>query len=136
MKKWVCGFTVVAAIAAFGVTGALAARAAVIDDCAGSASSAPTQLVLFCGDGNDTLTGISWSRWGAATTTASAKDVVNLCQPNCADGHDRDYRVHVSATALRRGRYERLTVTFTGSRPKGLSRVEKFELTTRGPVIS
>jgi hypothetical protein len=44
--------------------------------------------------------------------------------------------VRVSASDLKSNRYQRLSVTFTGKRPKGTGRVQSFDLTAHGPIIS
>ena len=135
MKKFVPAIIVIAAAAAFSTSSALAAGSTVITNCASKPVSAPAQLVLFCGDGNDTLSGMRWQRWGASGATTSATESINLCQPNCAAGHDHDYRVRVKASDRKNSAYHRLTVTFTGKRPRGEARVQSFNLTAHGPVI-
>jgi hypothetical protein len=136
MKKLVCGITVMAAVAGATATSALASKSTTIYNCASRAVSAPRQLTLFCGDGNDTLSAMHWQSWGAATATTTGTEQINLCEPNCAAGHDHDYGVRVSASDLKSNRYQRLSVTFTGKRPKGTGRVQSFDLTAHGPIIS
>jgi hypothetical protein len=117
-----------------------AKAAATIENCASQQQSEPTEVTLFCADANDTLTRIAWKHWGRTSASASAVDVIDLCEPSCVAGRNHDYRVAVSVSDLHsyRGgqRYERLTVTFAGKPPKGTSRVEHFEIGAHGPVIA
>ncbi len=46
-------------------------------------------------DGNDTITGLRWAGWGAATARANGINHVDNCVPNCAQGHIRKVRVSV-----------------------------------------
>jgi len=46
----------------------------------------PTNIVLACGDGNASLTGLAWSSWGVSSATGSGEYTHNLCVPNCASG--------------------------------------------------
>jgi hypothetical protein len=112
---------------------ASAASHAAIIDCAGKAQQAPKSLTLFCGDGNDTLMGLHWKGWGGASATASATDEINLCNPSCVAGRDQPFPVSVTASDLKGGRYQKLTVTFTGKRPPKTARVEDWGLTVHGP---
>jgi hypothetical protein len=119
---------------------ARSAGQAVIDACTGPAVRAPKDLVLFCGDGNDEVSGLNWKGWGDSSTHASGTVAVNLCQPNCAAGHSHSYGVSVSVKGLtghgRSARYTRLTLSFSGTPPKGQRRVQQFNLTSRGPVLA
>lgn len=139
----VLGLTAAPAAAVLDAGSALAADhagATSIVQCDGHAQKAPRTLTLFCGDGNDTLTGLHWSGWGSATSTSSGKDVIDSCSPSCVAGHDHSYRVSVSARDLQTAgsgqRYSRLTVTFDGTRPHGTPKVEHFKLTSHGPALS
>jgi hypothetical protein len=46
----------------------------------------PSSIVLACGDGNASLTGLSWSSWTATTAAATGWFTHNTCTPNCAQG--------------------------------------------------
>jgi hypothetical protein len=130
----------IAAVLALGAVPAVANTAMsspTIVNCAGKAQHAPRQLTLFCGDGNDNLSSIHWTGWGSWKATATATDEINLCQPDCAAGHEHSYPVSLAATDLgaTSDRYGKLTVTFTGARPKGQAKTSKFALGAHGPVI-
>jgi hypothetical protein len=61
----------------------------VLDKCTepGSAPSVkPTAIVLACGDGNASLTHLSWTSWTATGATATGLFTYNKCIPNCALG--------------------------------------------------
>jgi len=46
----------------------------------------PAGIVLACGDGNASLTHLTWSSWTPTTAAATGDYVHNLCLPDCADG--------------------------------------------------
>ena len=54
---------------------------------AGSAPTQPNYIALACGDNNDRLVNITWSRWDATEAVGTATRETNTCLPNCADGH-------------------------------------------------
>jgi hypothetical protein len=86
----------------------------------------PKSVVLTCADGNYELVRLRWQGWGHATAAASGTARANDCSPSCVAGHFHAYPVLVTAaklTACGRARvYERLTVTYPGSRPKGIAK--------------
>jgi len=92
--------------------------------------SAPTRIVLACGDANAVLTGITWSKWGGALATATATLNANTCDPSCAGGTFKAYPVTVRADRRRRCSgatfgYARLRIAYTGDRPAGAGPVTR-----------
>ena len=87
-----------------------------ISDC-GTLKVAPKSIVISCADANRSITGISWTNWGAATAVGTGIVTWNTCTPTCVAG---TYR-HVSLTfrALRRVTRGNVTYYSTLSGPSG-----------------
>lgn len=62
-------------------------------------------------DGNDALTGITWSSWTAHSAEGSGSINVNSCQPNCAQGAAVNVRVSIALSAPVNGIFSAMTVT-------------------------
>ncbi|MGP8296809.1 hypothetical protein ACTPOK_02350 [Streptomyces inhibens] len=104
-------------------------------DCTGQPQVRPGDFMLACGDGNNVLQSLRWSQWQPQSAAAEGNDLVNDCQPDCADGHFHSYRVHVRLDnpQLRPGhsgqwQYTRLTLTYAGDRPADTPRVVTSKL--------
>lgn len=67
----------------------------VIVDCFSHPHVRPGRFLLACGDGNNSLTLLRWSRWGPDSAVATGRDVANDCVPYCAAGTFHSYRVTV-----------------------------------------
>jgi hypothetical protein len=83
----------------------------------------PRSLVLACADANFYATGIRWTTWKASSATGSGTAHLNDCDPYCAAGHFRTYRIALRLGVPRRchGRLELTQVTwsFPGRKPAG-----------------
>jgi hypothetical protein len=108
------------------VTGLFAERTVVIS-CLGRLEARPRSFTLACADGNDYLSGLSWSSWTPRLASGYGTQVVNDCLPYCAVGHFHSYPVLVvlwGRAALRGNpgtlRYTKITLIDTGARPKVL----------------
>ncbi|MEU8980414.1 hypothetical protein ACFVXW_10390 [Streptomyces sp. NPDC058251] len=100
-------------------------------DCFSGAQVRPGDFLLACGDGNNRLTALHWSSWGAASATGSGIDAVNDCQPDCATGKFRSFPVTVRLDrpeAWRKHpgmqRFTRLRLVYTDSRPAQIQQRE------------
>jgi hypothetical protein len=111
-------------IAAAGLTGPAAATGGsptVFPDCQGKPHVKPADLVIACGDGNASVSGITWVGWGSSFTAGRGTAAINDCKPNCAAGHDHDYPVVVILTGRQTCRpsgkiaYARLSLAFLDS---------------------
>ena len=96
-------------------------------NCLGRTQVRPGSFTLACADGNDYLTGLSWTSWAPTLASGYGTQVVNDCLPYCAAGHFHSYPVLVvlwDRAALRGNpgtlRYTKITLIYTGSRPKVL----------------
>jgi serine/threonine protein kinase len=58
----------------------------VVYDCQGNPQIKPTSYILGCGDGNGSLSSLTWSSWTANSAQATGVLAANNCQPNCAQG--------------------------------------------------
>lgn len=107
-----------------------------VDECGLDLVSQPRTFTLTCADAGQTLQGLVWAGWGSATATATGREVVNVCEPDCAAGHTVGFPVSVVASRLTTGRpaeaYTRLTVTAQDEVPQGVDRREVFSLAQPG----
>ena len=99
----------------------------VVINCLGRTEVRPGSFTLACADDNDYLTGLSWTSWIPRLASGYGTQVVNDCLPYCAAGHFHSYPVLVvlwGRAALRGNpgtlRYTKITLIYTGSRPKVL----------------
>lgn len=88
----------------------------------------PRSITVACAGANFRLTKVRWSSYGATTAKGSATARIDTCDPNCVSGTFHTYSVSVSLSKVKQcgdvPQFTRLAVTFTGTRPKGYSRVE------------
>jgi len=119
-------FVVLAMLALAVASGALAGPAAnptVLPDCLGKPQSAPTEITLACGDGNESLFGIRWTGWGSSFAAGLAKISINDCKPNCAAGTDHNYPVVVVVSGRQTCKpggepaYVKVTIAFVDAKP-------------------
>jgi hypothetical protein len=101
-----------------------AAERTVIIDCLNKLQVRPGSFVLTCADGNDYLTGLTWTSWTSTQAQATGREWVNDCQPDCAQGHSHRYPVlavfsHPAAVANHPGEkhFSKLTLHYPGARP-------------------
>jgi hypothetical protein len=95
------------------------------------AASSPKLLTLTCGDGNEVLKGMTWSKFGAPTASGKGTFVTNDCEPNCADGKDVSYAVTVKAQGSKKCKmgvtvYAKLSLTYTGAKKPPPSEPRKW----------
>ncbi|NHA00983.1 hypothetical protein G5V59_16770 [Nocardioides sp. W3-2-3] len=69
-------------------------------DCVDEPVSKPTSFTVACADGNQSLTDLEWSNWGADEAIATGTVVANNCDPRRAEGTDVKARVRVTASDL------------------------------------
>ena len=121
------------------VTPGLCSERTVAVSCLGQPEVRPGTFTLACADGNDYLTGLSWTSWTPGLASGYGTQHENDCIPYCAAGHFHAYPVLV---VLWRGdalngnpgtqHYTRLTLIYPGTRPKvfdGQRRVEPTSTT-------
>jgi hypothetical protein len=97
----------------------------VVINCAGHSQVRPGSFTLACADGNNALSGLSWTSWGPRLASGYGTQVQNDCIPYCAAGHFHRYPVLVVlwGTAALKGhpgtlRYTEMTLIYTGARPQ------------------
>ncbi len=96
----------------------------VVISCQGQRQVRPGSFTLACADGNDYLSGLSWTSWTPGLASATGVQHENDCVPYCAVGHFRRYPVDVvfwGSTAVPGGpgsqRYTEVTLLYPGARP-------------------
>jgi hypothetical protein len=101
---------------------------AVVDNCRHKPEVHPSKFVLTCADADDYLAGLRWVGWRSAgwraVAAGSGFEHINSCQPNCASGRFRRYRVLVTLWRPRPQsrhhgllHFTRITVVYDGRRP-------------------
>ena len=97
----------------------------VVLNCLSRPEARPGSFTLACADGNDYLTGLSWTSWSPRLASGYGTQVINDCLPYCAAGHFHRYPVLVvlwGSAALRGNpgtlRYTKTTLIYSGARPK------------------
>jgi hypothetical protein len=138
MKRRRLASAVAAAIAVqalgLGLNGAASARTIsagfyakqiVVFDCQGHPHVRPGRYTLACADGNDYLSGLTWTSWGPRLASATGTEHVNDCVPYCAAGHFHSYPVIVVLWGSKAVKghpgercYTKLTEILTGQRPR------------------
>ena len=103
----------------------LFAERTVVISCLGRPEARPGSLTLACADGNDYLTGLSWTSWSPRLASGYGTQMENDCTPYCAAGHFHRYPVLVvlwGSAAVQNSpgtlRYTKITLIYTGARPK------------------
>jgi len=96
----------------------------VVANCTGRDQVRPGSFVLACADGNNALTGLSWTVWSPAMAAGTGTQVANDCTPDCAEGHFHRFGVDVMFWRSEPlphhpgARYfTRVTLLYPGSRP-------------------
>jgi hypothetical protein len=87
----------------------------------------PRSILAACGDGNFTITGISWLSWTATAATGAGTGHQNDCTPDCARGHFHAYRVSLRLhrpvrCQNRRREFTRFMFAFVGAKPLHVAR--------------
>ncbi|WP_436701981.1 hypothetical protein [Nocardioides sp. BYT-33-1] len=119
---------------------AIAARAAVtyLLDCVGEPVASPATITVACADGNQSLTELAWSDWGADEATATGSMVANDCDPSCAEGTDVTVPVEVEVSDIVEGEasatYGTITIRVQGEVPEGMEATQTYPLQTVDPV--
>jgi hypothetical protein len=97
----------------------------VVINCEGHSQVRPAALTLACADGNNGLTGLTWTSWTPKLASGYGTQAQNDCTPNCATGHFHRYPVLVvlwGAAGLSGHpglqRYTKITLIYTGARPQ------------------
>lgn len=92
----------------------------------------PRSIIVTCADAGVSLIRLRWSRWRTRVASARGLARINLCDPNCAAGPIRRYRVTVTLSRPRlcentgKRQFTRILYRFTGPRPRGYRKRETF----------
>lgn len=149
MKKPLVGL-IVAAIATWGASAALAALPGVTSE-----GSAPPKVkprtIIYTGDGSGFFAGahrvsktnfgsLHWSKWNKKKALGSGGNWLNDCKPSCARGKFLGYPVTLKLTRPRRveGKhvFTRMTVTYTQNLPSHAIKTTTWKLTHSGKLFS
>ncbi|MFB7915586.1 hypothetical protein [Streptomyces sp. NPDC056061] len=104
-------------------------------DCFSQARVRPGEFLLACGDGNNRLVSLRWTRWGPESAVGSGLDAVNDCRPYCAAGTFHTYPVTVRLDRPRSWQkhpelrqFTRLQLVYTDGTPAHADRVTHYAL--------
>jgi hypothetical protein len=102
--------------------------------CAGKGVMHPHTYTIACADGNDYLKSLFWGFWNSKAG-GTGREEINTCKPDCASGHFRGYSVDTSLWRVRswphhpgKFQFTRLTLTYTGTVPRGFSKKRVIHL--------
>jgi hypothetical protein len=83
----------------------------------------PKTITVFCGDAGVIINKIKYSSYGAKTAAGTGTAVVNLCEPNCAAGKTKNYKVKFKLSQVTQCgdsyQFRKLQMTYVGAKPKG-----------------
>lgn len=96
------------------------ASTAGLTDCFNHTVVQPKSLLLACGDGTVSASGLVWQGWGQATSTGRGIISYVVCNPSCANGTERQAPGTVTVERLQvcpdgRQSYTRLTYDYSGN---------------------
>ena len=120
----IAGLTVGSDASAQAITANQQSERTVVINCQGQPQVRPGSFTLACADGNDYLSGLSWTSWTPGLASATGVLHQNDCVPYCAAGRFRRYPVDVvfwGSAAVPGGpgsqRYTKVTLLYPGVRP-------------------
>ena len=92
--------------------------------CGDKPSYKPKSLIIACGDGAFRAVKLKWPTWTRKTAIGHGIAKVNTCDPNCAQGKFKSYRVKLTADKPKQcgpgdRQFTRLTYTFPDKKPAG-----------------
>jgi hypothetical protein len=56
--------------------------------------------ISISGDSTGEVKDLVWSNWGSAQATATGTELLDDCNPNCAEGHNTPYPATVTVAGL------------------------------------
>jgi hypothetical protein len=95
----------------------------IVLDCFGQPQVRPSNYLIACGDGNNGLVSLRWTQWGPTSAVARGLDLVNDCQPYCAEGRFHSYPVTVRLDRVKpwqghpKQQYTELHLSYTANTP-------------------
>ncbi|MDX3234445.1 hypothetical protein PV392_01820 [Streptomyces sp. ME03-5709C] len=99
-------------------------HATVLVTCFGRGLVMPPDFLLACGDGNDRLGGLYWSRWGSDSAVGTGYEEANDCDPYCAAGHFHTFPVQIRLSESKPWpgdpnlrHFTKLTITYPDAKP-------------------
>ncbi len=83
----------------------------------------PKTITVFCADAGVVIQKISYRSYGAKRATGTGTANVNLCEPDCAAGKTKNYKVRFTLSKVTQCgdsyQFRKLKMTYTGAKPKG-----------------
>jgi hypothetical protein len=83
----------------------------------------PKSITVYCADAGVVIGKIRYTTYNATTARGSGTSTVNLCDPNCAAGNTKTYRVRFTLSNVTQCgdsfQFRRLRMSYVGAKPKG-----------------
>src|SRR3954470_11642221 len=92
--------------------------------CGDKPSYKPRNVIIACGDGAFRAAKLQWSTWTRKTAVGHGTAKINACDPNCAEGKFKSYKVTLTAGKPKQcgpgdRQFTRLTYTSPDKKPAG-----------------
>ena len=83
----------------------------------------PKSITVFCADAGVVITKVKYSSYGAKKATGTGTAAVNLCEPNCAAGKTKNFKVKFTLSKVTQCgdsyQFRKLQFSYVGAKPKG-----------------
>lgn len=83
----------------------------------------PKTITAFCADAGVIINKVKYSSYGSKTAKGTGVAAVNLCEPNCAAGKTKNFKVRFTLSRVTQCgdsyQFRKLHFTYTGAKPKG-----------------
>ena len=97
----------------------------------------PKSFVVTCADANFVVKKVDYTRYGTRTARGTGTASVNTCNPSCVAGTFKSYPVTFRLSRVRQcgdvPQFRRLTIRFTGKKPRGEDRAARQPFTCAIP---
>jgi hypothetical protein len=83
----------------------------------------PKSITVYCADAGVVIGKITYSTYTATTARGAGTSTVNLCDPDCAAGNTKTYRVRFTLSKVTQCgdsfQFRKLRMRYVGAKPKG-----------------
>jgi len=83
----------------------------------------PKTITVFCADSGVVIEKIKHTSYGAKTATGTGTANVNLCEPDCAAGKTKNFKVKFALSQVKQCgdsyQFRKLRMSYVGAKPKG-----------------
>jgi hypothetical protein len=83
----------------------------------------PKTITAFCADAGVIINKVKYKSYGSRKATGTGVAAVNLCEPNCAEGKTKNFKVRFKLSRVKSCgdsyQFGKLRFTYTADKPKG-----------------